>query len=154
MVSPEPKCGPPPTLGRRPCSCPNSFDSSLCVDQGPADEATCDQEDDRAIQVCPAQTSGLANEQDDKEREDTDRRRHPVRLRLLSTHLVAMTNRQHRPGRTTTPVLLQQSGECDDDGLDQAITQFSAGYADQNSRDYEAFVKAVSDGRLDAVHGV
>jgi uncharacterized protein (DUF2252 family) len=41
-----------------------------------------------------------------------------------------------------------------DDGLDQAITQFSAGYADQNSRDYDAFVKAVADGRLDAIHGV
>jgi DNA-directed RNA polymerase subunit K/omega len=41
-----------------------------------------------------------------------------------------------------------------DDSLDQAITEFSAGYADQNRRDYEAFVKAVSDGRLDAVHGV
>jgi len=41
-----------------------------------------------------------------------------------------------------------------DDGLDQAITQFSAGYADQNSRDYDAFVKAVAEGRLDAIHGV
>jgi len=42
----------------------------------------------------------------------------------------------------------------DDDRLDRAITQFSAGYADQNSRDYDAFVKAVADGRLDAIHGV
>jgi hypothetical protein len=41
-----------------------------------------------------------------------------------------------------------------DDGLEQAITTFSAAYADQNSRDYEAFVTAVEDGRLDAVHGV
>jgi hypothetical protein len=41
-----------------------------------------------------------------------------------------------------------------DDGLDRAITEFSAGYADQNSREYDAFVNAVSDGRLDAVHGV
>jgi hypothetical protein len=47
--------------------CPNSCDSSLGVDQGPADYATCDQEDDRTVQVCPAQASGLANEQDDKE---------------------------------------------------------------------------------------
>jgi uncharacterized protein (DUF2252 family) len=42
----------------------------------------------------------------------------------------------------------------DDDALDRSITQFSAGYADQNSRDYDAFVKAVADGRLEAVHGV
>jgi uncharacterized protein (DUF2252 family) len=41
-----------------------------------------------------------------------------------------------------------------DDGLDQAITEFSAGYADQNSRDYEAFVDAVADGRIDAVHEI
>ena len=34
------------------------------------------------------------------------------------------------------------------DDLDQAIAEFSAGYADQNSRDYEAFVKAV-EGRPD-----
>jgi hypothetical protein len=39
-------------------------------------------------------------------------------------------------------------------GLDRAITEFSAGYADQDSRDYEAFVKVVSDGRLEAVHGL
>ena len=37
----------------------------------------------------------------------------------------------------------------DDDALDRAITRFSAGYADQNTRDYDAFVKAVADGRLD-----
>jgi uncharacterized protein (DUF2252 family) len=42
----------------------------------------------------------------------------------------------------------------DDDGLERAITQFSAGYADQNSQDYDAFVKTVADGRLDAIHGV
>jgi hypothetical protein len=42
----------------------------------------------------------------------------------------------------------------DDDSLDRAITQFSAGYADQNSQDYDTFVKAVADGRLEAIHGV
>jgi len=41
-----------------------------------------------------------------------------------------------------------------DDGVDRAIAQFSGGYADQNSRDYDAFVQAVADGRLDAIHGV
>ncbi len=33
-----------------------------------------------------------------------------------------------------------------DDRLDQAITEFSARYADQNSRDHETFVNAVADG--------
>ena len=43
-------------------------------------------------------------------------------------------------------------GEGDD--LDRAITSFSTKYADQNSRDYEAFVQAIKDGRIDAVQGV
>ena len=38
--------------------------------------------------------------------------------------------------------------------FDQAITEFSARYADQNSRDHEAFVQAVEDGRIDAIEGV
>jgi len=42
----------------------------------------------------------------------------------------------------------------DGDDLDQAITSFSTKYADQNSRDYDAFVQAVKDGRIDAVLGV
>ena len=42
----------------------------------------------------------------------------------------------------------------DDDAFDRAITDFSARYADQNDRDYEAFVQAVEDGRIDAVQGV
>ena len=40
------------------------------------------------------------------------------------------------------------------DRLDKAITEFSARYADQNSRDHATFVKAVEDGRIDAIHGV
>ena len=40
------------------------------------------------------------------------------------------------------------------DQLDLAINEFSARYAEQNSRDYEAFVRAVKDGRIDAVQGV
>jgi uncharacterized protein (DUF2252 family) len=40
------------------------------------------------------------------------------------------------------------------DGFDRAITTFSALYADQNSRDHATFVKAVADGRIDAVEGV
>jgi predicted alpha/beta hydrolase len=39
------------------------------------------------------------------------------------------------------------------DALDQAVNAFSIRYADQNSRDYEAFVQAATDGRIEAVHG-
>ena len=49
-------------------------------------------------------------------------------------------------------VIAAYLGEGDD--LDQAITTFSARYADQNNLDYEAFVQAVKDGRIDAVQGV
>jgi uncharacterized protein (DUF2252 family) len=40
------------------------------------------------------------------------------------------------------------------DAFDQAITDFSLRYADQNEQDYEEFVKAIKSGRLDAVKGV
>jgi uncharacterized protein (DUF2252 family) len=40
------------------------------------------------------------------------------------------------------------------DGFDRAIVEFSARYADQNSRDHATFAKAVADGRVDAVEGV
>ena len=39
-------------------------------------------------------------------------------------------------------------------GFDKAITDFSERYADQNERDYEAFVGAIRSGRLQAVEGV
>ena len=38
--------------------------------------------------------------------------------------------------------------------FDSAIADFSARYADQNQRDYDAFVKAIADGRIEAVSGV
>jgi hypothetical protein len=38
--------------------------------------------------------------------------------------------------------------------FDRAVADFSAAYADQNERDYEAFAKAVSSGRLIAQTGV
>jgi uncharacterized protein (DUF2252 family) len=41
-----------------------------------------------------------------------------------------------------------------DDGFDRAITDFSERYADQNEQDYQAFVKAVRSGRLEAIEGV
>jgi uncharacterized protein (DUF2252 family) len=40
------------------------------------------------------------------------------------------------------------------DAFDNAITDFSARYADQNEQDYTEFVKAVRSGRLAAVEGV
>ncbi len=41
-----------------------------------------------------------------------------------------------------------------DDAFDRAITDFSERYADQNEKDYEAFVKAVRSGQLEANEGV
>ena len=40
------------------------------------------------------------------------------------------------------------------DAFERAIADFSVAYADQNERDYEAFVKAVKAGRLNAETGV
>jgi uncharacterized protein (DUF2252 family) len=40
------------------------------------------------------------------------------------------------------------------DEFDQAITDFSARYADQNDRDYQAFTEAIDSGRLTAIEGV
>jgi uncharacterized protein (DUF2252 family) len=40
------------------------------------------------------------------------------------------------------------------DAFDKSITDFSQRYADQNEQDYEAFVKAVRSGRIQAVEGV
>ncbi len=41
-----------------------------------------------------------------------------------------------------------------DDTLDNAIADFSARYADQNQLDYDAFVQAIADGRIQAVTGI
>jgi len=41
-----------------------------------------------------------------------------------------------------------------DTGFDDAITDFSQRYADQNTEDYQAFTKAISTGRLPAAEGV
>jgi uncharacterized protein (DUF2252 family) len=40
------------------------------------------------------------------------------------------------------------------DDFDRSIADFSERYADQNDRDYEAFVKAVRSGRLEAIDGI
>jgi hypothetical protein len=42
----------------------------------------------------------------------------------------------------------------DDDGFDHAIAAFSTAYADQNTRDYDTFVDAVTTGRIPAVQGI
>jgi uncharacterized protein (DUF2252 family) len=41
-----------------------------------------------------------------------------------------------------------------DDGFDRAMVTFSSEYADQNARDYTAFVDAVTTGRIPALMGV
>jgi uncharacterized protein (DUF2252 family) len=43
-------------------------------------------------------------------------------------------------------------GKSDD--FDRSLADFSERYADQNDRDYEAFVKAVRSGRLEAIEGI
>ena len=40
------------------------------------------------------------------------------------------------------------------DRFDLAITDFAERYADQNERDYEAFIAAIKSGRLEAHEGV
>jgi hypothetical protein len=39
------------------------------------------------------------------------------------------------------------------DVFDQAIAQFAVSYADQNERDYQSLVRAVSDGQITAETG-
>ncbi len=41
-----------------------------------------------------------------------------------------------------------------DDTVDNAIADFSTRYANQNQRDYDTFVKAITDGRIQAVTGI
>jgi NAD(P)H-dependent flavin oxidoreductase YrpB (nitropropane dioxygenase family) len=40
------------------------------------------------------------------------------------------------------------------DKFDRSITDFSERYADQNQRDYEAFVGAIRSGKLQATEGI
>jgi uncharacterized protein (DUF2252 family) len=40
------------------------------------------------------------------------------------------------------------------DKFDQAMTDFACRYADQNERDYEAFLAAIKSGRLEAIEGL
>jgi predicted alpha/beta hydrolase len=40
------------------------------------------------------------------------------------------------------------------DEFDKSLTDFSERYADQNERDYQAFIEAIRSGRLEAIEGV
>jgi hypothetical protein len=40
------------------------------------------------------------------------------------------------------------------DRFDQAMTDFAVRYADQNERDYDAFVQTIRSGKLEATEGV
>jgi NAD(P)H-dependent flavin oxidoreductase YrpB (nitropropane dioxygenase family) len=40
------------------------------------------------------------------------------------------------------------------DKFDRAITDFGERYADQNEQDYQAFIKAIRNGDLEAIEGV
>jgi Uncharacterized protein conserved in bacteria (DUF2252) len=55
--------------------------------------------------------------------------------------------------RSGDPVAMAEYlGETD--AFDQSICDFCERYADQNERDYQAFVNAVTSGRLEALAGV
>jgi hypothetical protein len=41
-----------------------------------------------------------------------------------------------------------------DGTVDNAIADFSSRYADQNQRDYDTFVEAIADGRIQALTGI
>jgi uncharacterized protein (DUF2252 family) len=56
--------------------------------------------------------------------------------------------------RSGDPVAISAYLGADDDSFDLAVTDFSARYADQNERDFEAFTKAVAQERITAVEGV
>ena len=40
------------------------------------------------------------------------------------------------------------------DRFEESITDFAERYADQNERDYDAFLAAIKSGRLEALEGV
>ena len=40
------------------------------------------------------------------------------------------------------------------DQFDRAMTSFAENYADQNERDYAAFIEAIKSGKLEATQGV
>ncbi len=75
----------------------------------------------------------------------------PLRLTLYARMCGWTLAKAH--ARSGDPVAITQY-LGDDDGFDQPVTTFASAYADQNARDYEAFVSAVSSGRIAALQGV
>ncbi len=59
----------------------------------------------------------------------------------------------HAHARSGDPVAIAAYLGSGDD-FDRAIAKFSARYAEQNSRDHKAFLRAAGTGRIDAVQGV
>lgn len=55
--------------------------------------------------------------------------------------------------RSGDPIAIAEYLDADN-AFDNAIAAFSTRYADQNQRDYDAFVKAIADGHIQAVTGV
>jgi uncharacterized protein (DUF2252 family) len=60
----------------------------------------------------------------------------------------------HAHARSGDPVALAEYIGNDDEAFENAIAAFAELYAEQNDRDYEAFVHAVSNGQIDAQQGV
>jgi uncharacterized protein (DUF2252 family) len=75
----------------------------------------------------------------------------PFRMRLYAHVCGVSLARAH--ARSGDPVAIAAALGAGKE-FDQAIVTFSARYAEQNARDYQAFVEAVASGRIDAVHGV
>ena len=75
----------------------------------------------------------------------------PVGLSFYARQCAWTLARAH--ARSGDPIAMSASlGKGD--AFDRAITDFSERYADQNEQDYQAFVKAVRSGRLEAIEGV
>ena len=59
----------------------------------------------------------------------------------------------HAHARSGDPIAIAEYLGTDDT-FDNAIADFSARYADQNQRDYDTFVKAIADERIQAITGI
>jgi hypothetical protein len=55
--------------------------------------------------------------------------------------------------RSGDPIAISAYLGANDD-FDQSIVSFSERYADQNEKDYRAFIDTIQSGRLEAVEGV
>ncbi|MFF1876934.1 DUF2252 domain-containing protein [Leifsonia sp. NPDC058230] len=75
----------------------------------------------------------------------------PFRMTLYARMCGWTLARAH--ARSGDPVAIAESIGTDAD-LDQAIATFSARYAEQNSRDYQAFVSAVKSGKIEAERAI